>query len=51
MNPEDKAKKFEEEGEEVEGEKKKPYITPELTKFAIIEDITGTVISAPGMQE
>jgi hypothetical protein len=43
MKPEEKAKKFEEERERVEGQKKKPYATPELTKFAPIEEMTGSI--------
>jgi hypothetical protein len=47
MKPEDKAKKVEEEREEVEGQKKKPYSTPELTKFAPVEEMTEGIISGP----
>jgi hypothetical protein len=41
MKPEEKAKKVEEEREEVEKQKKKPYRAPDVTKFAPIEDMTG----------
>jgi hypothetical protein len=41
MKPEEKAKKVEEEREEVEGQKKKPYNAPELTKFGPVEEFTG----------
>jgi hypothetical protein len=47
MKPEEKAKKVVEEREEVEGQEKKPYSTPELTKFAPIEDMTEGIISGP----
>jgi hypothetical protein len=47
MKPEEKVTKGEEEREEVEGQKKKPYSTPELTKFAPIEDMTEGIISGP----
>jgi hypothetical protein len=40
MKPEEKAKQLEEEGEEVEGQKKKPYIFLKLTKLASLEEIT-----------
>jgi hypothetical protein len=42
MQPEEKVKKVEEEREEVEGQKKKPYTTPELTKHGPVEEFTGT---------
>jgi hypothetical protein len=45
MKPEEKAKKVEEEREEVKKREKKPYSTPELTKFAPIEDLTEGIIS------
>jgi hypothetical protein len=45
MKPEEKARKVEEEREEVKEREKKPYTTPELTKFAPIEDITEPSIS------
>jgi hypothetical protein len=47
MKPEEKARKVEEEREEVEGQKKKPYATPELTRFSPIEDMTEGIISGP----
>jgi hypothetical protein len=40
MKPEGKAKIVEEEREEVEGQKKKPYIYPKLIKLASLEEIT-----------
>jgi hypothetical protein len=40
MKPEEKAKKVEEELEEVEERGKKPYIFPKLTKLASLEEIT-----------
>jgi hypothetical protein len=42
MKPEEK-EKVEEEREEVEKQKKKPYSAPELTKFAPIEEMTGSI--------
>jgi hypothetical protein len=41
MKPEDRAKKFEEEREEVQGQKRRPYITPELRRFGMAEELTG----------
>jgi hypothetical protein len=47
MIPKDNEKKVEEEIKEVEGQKKKPYTTPELTKFAPVEEMTEGIISGP----
>jgi hypothetical protein len=41
MKPEEKVTKGEEEREEVEGEKKKPYNAPQLSKFGVVEEFTG----------
>jgi hypothetical protein len=41
MIPKEKENKVEEEREEVKGQKKKPYTTPELTKFGVVEEFTG----------
>jgi hypothetical protein len=41
MIPKETEKKVEEEREEVEKQKKKPYSAPDVTKFAPIEDMTG----------
>jgi hypothetical protein len=40
MKPEEKTRKVEEGREEVEEQKKKPYISPKLTKLSSLEEVT-----------
>ncbi len=41
MKPEEKAKQFEEERQEVEEHEKKPYSEPKLARHGVVEEFTG----------